>query len=357
MVPNLIPISLTTPPAPGRLCPRILSASLLLAAILVFSPGASAEKDTPIRGVTISTHTDGSDWGSPVLHPTMKDIQSIGANWVCIHPYGWLGKDGRIRFHGFDPRNPPDYLANPIRYAHQLGLKILIKPHLGYWGSGFSWRGAIRFDTQGEWDNFFADYKAWIALLAAGSQEADGFVVGTELDSTLVHPEKWREVIQEVRKNTDVPLTYAANWTHFRDVEFWDALDIIGIQAYFPITIGKDPDMETLAAGWSKLMPELGDFARENNRKIVFTELGYTRSHSASIHPMGFASGWKRSRKESGSVSKSCPSGRRTGTCHRWCIFVEVVSKALFGGKKFSACHPVFDGSNRPNLAARVPAF
>lgn len=285
MVPNLIPISWTSPTAPGRFRPGNFLIPLTLATLLFPGLGEPSTKDQPIRGVTISTHTDGSDWGSPALLPTMKDIQSMGGNWVCIHPYGWLGKDGRIRFHDFDPRNPPAYLANPIRYAHELGLKILIKPHLGYWGSGFSWRGAIRFDTQNEWDQFFADYKKWIVLLAAGCRGADGFVVGTELDSTLAQQEKWREVIREVRTKTEVPLTYAANWTHFRDVGFWDALDVIGIQAYFPIATEKNPSPETLAAGWNKLMPGLGDFARRHNRKIVFTELGYTRSHSASIHP------------------------------------------------------------------------
>ena len=285
MVSHLNLLFRTTLPVPRRLRPKVPLVLLTLAALLALPSAVPATENEPIRGVTISTHTDGTDWGSPVLYPTMRDIRSTGGNWVCIHPYGWLGRDGRIRFHDFDPQNPPPYLANPIRYAHELGLKILIKPHLGYWGSGFSWRGAIRFDTRVEWDRFFEDYGRWITLLAAASRDADGFVVGTELDSTLALENKWRDLIREVRKETKVPLTYAANWTHFREVGFWDALDVIGIQAYFPLTSIKDPDLETLAAGWEKVMSELSAFAREHNRKIVFTELGYSRSHSASIHP------------------------------------------------------------------------
>ena len=40
---------------------------------------------------------------------------------------------------------PPDYIARPIREAHAQGLKVLIKPHIAYWGSPFRWRGEIKF--------------------------------------------------------------------------------------------------------------------------------------------------------------------------------------------------------------------
>ena len=66
-------------------------------------------------------------------------------------------------------------------------------------------------------------------------READAFVVGTELDRILNHEAEWRTLIAEVRSIMKVPLTYAANWTDYKRVPFWDALDVIGIQAYFPV--------------------------------------------------------------------------------------------------------------------------
>jgi hypothetical protein len=215
----------------------------------------------------------------------MADLRAVGANWVSIHPYGWIRGDGSVRFLRFDPSHPPESLTRPIREAHAAGLKILIKPHIGYWGSPFSWRGAIRFDSDEAWARFFGEYTAWITHLARACPDADGFVVGTELDLTLDHETEWRRIIAAVRACTAVPLTYAANWARYREVGFWDALDVVGIQAYFPLSPARDPDAGTLRASWKRIMRELRAYSEAQNRKIVFTELGYNRAHRAPVEP------------------------------------------------------------------------
>ena len=249
---------------------------------------ATPPRDEPVRGVIISTHTDGSDWGSPAMRSTMEEIRTVGAGWVSTHPYGWIRANGAIRFHEFDPEHPPAHIAHPIAEAHALGLKILIKPHLGYWGSAFSHRGEIRFHSEESWNRFFRDYERWITLMAEACRHADAFVVGTELDGTIQHVDRWRRIIAEVRKRTGAPLTYAANWTDYRKVEFWDDLDVIGIQAYFPLTHRPDPDSLAIAEGWRGVMAELREFASRENRRIAFTELGYNRSYSAPVEPWAY---------------------------------------------------------------------
>ena len=124
-------------------------------------------------------------------------------------------------------------------------MSICIKPHIAYWGSSFSWRGEIEFSREDAWDRFWRDYRAWITLLAEACREADGFVVGTELDRTLRFEDEWRALIADVRAHTGAPLTYAANWTDYQRVPFWDALDVIGIQAYFPLTDQRPPAEKT----------------------------------------------------------------------------------------------------------------
>jgi len=247
--------------------------------------GGHAEE---VRGVIVSTHTDGSDWASPGMRSTLGDIKDVGADWVCIHPYAWIRGDGTVVFRPMDPDDPPAEVARPIAEAHALGLKMCIKPHLGYWGSPFRWRGDISFDTDEAWNRFFTTYRAWVANLAAATRDADGFVVGTELDSTLTHEAEWRRVIAAVRAATPAALSYGANWTHYRQVPFWDALDAIGIQAYFPLTDSPDPDSVRVAAAWSRLMGELHDYAESQNRKIVFTELGYNRAYDAPNRPWAY---------------------------------------------------------------------
>ena len=259
------------------------------ALVLIFAlVGLTLADDAEVRGITISTHGIGRDWGSDAIVPTLEDIRAVGANWVAIHPYASIRADGTLRWSAIDPDDPPAHIVRPIREAHRLGLRIYIKPHIAYWRSPFSWRGEIAFDRAEDWQRFWRDYREWIALLATVCREADGFVVGTELDRMLTFEEEWRALIAEVRQRTDAPLTYAANWTDYRQVPFWDALDIIGIQAYFPLTDDSDYDEEDIRAGWAERMGELRAFGELHNRNILFTELGYNQSHQAPIEPWAY---------------------------------------------------------------------
>lgn len=262
---------------------------LLLCVLLAALPlGASDSDKDRVRGITISTHGGGRDWGSDAIVPTLRDIRAVGANWVSTHPYARIDADGTVRFRPFDPDDPPAHLVRPIREAHAQGLSICIKPHLAYWGSPFSWRGEITFQTDEQWRRFWQDYRRWILALAHASRDADAFVVGTELDQTLHFEAEWRALIAEVRQITDAPLTYAANWTDYHRVPFWDALDVIGIQAYFPLTKQPTADRAELQRGWQRRMAELRLYAELHDRNIVFTELGYNQSFKAPLEPWAY---------------------------------------------------------------------
>jgi len=248
-------------------------------------PARSAAEPERVRGVVISTHTSGREWGWDEIGSTLDDIREVGAGWIATHPYARIGADGSIRFHEFDANDPPAYLVRPIREAHARGLKIAIHPHLAYWGSPFSWRGEIAFETDLEWTRFFEDYERWIVKVAAACREADGYVIGNELDLTLGHEAEWRRIIRRVRAVTPAALSYAANWPEYQRVPFWDALDAIGIQAYFPLSELPAPSDSVLEAAWHVRLAELRAFATAHNRKVVFTELGYNRSFQAAQFP------------------------------------------------------------------------
>ena len=241
----------------------------------------------PMQGITISTHGGGRDWASDEMVSTLRDIKILGANWVATHPYAGISQDGSVRVRRFEGAGDlaPAHWTRPIVEAHKRGLKICIKPHLAYWRSGFEWRGEIAFRSEEEWTRFWADYRAWILAVAEACKDADAFVVGTELDKTLHHEAEWRALIADVRKVYKGRITYAANWTDYTRVPFWDALDAIGIQGYFPITKNQNPTETDLRSGWDRLIKELRAYAVKMNRNIVFTELGYNQSYKAASEP------------------------------------------------------------------------
>ncbi len=246
-------------------------------------PGTVAKAaELPVRGVTVSTHRGGREWGDrEIMTATYKELVSVGANWVAIHPYARIASNGEVSVRSEDMA----WLSEPIKAAHALGLQILIKPHLAYWGSPFSWRGEITFDEPAEWERFFESYTQWIVGVAEATVGADAFAVGTELDKTLSHEAEWRQIISRIETVNGAALTFASNWTDYWRVPFWDALDAIGIQAYFPLSQDERPSEATLRAAWVSRMNELRKFSSDWQKPIVFTELGYSRTWIAAREP------------------------------------------------------------------------
>ncbi len=258
------------------------------------APAAASSIAVPdgIEGMTVSCPTWGWEWGTDEMVDTMVELKGLGVEWIAIHPYARISNDGTVSFRPVDPAAPPEHIARPIREAHARGLKIMIKPHLAYWRSKWSWRGAI--DLQGEeLGRFWRSYGRWIDDMAVASAGADLFVVGTELDRLTHQEAEWRRVIASVRARYDGPLTFASNWDSYGSVPFWDALDAVGIQAYFPLVDGPDAptDAAALAAGWGRVMTTLTDFSRRVDRPVVFTELGYNTSAKAAREPWAYDRG------------------------------------------------------------------
>ena len=58
-------------------------------------------------------------------------------------------------------------------------------------------------------------------------------------------------------------------------VSFWDQLDYIGVDAYFPVSDSKTPTIEECLKGWAKHKETLKTFSEKYNKPILFTEFGY----------------------------------------------------------------------------------
>jgi sugar phosphate isomerase/epimerase len=297
---------MSTRPRPTIAGRRILPGALLvvlLAASGGASPGVPHDTDpvaretpteaaVPVKGMTISCPGAGQIWGSDAMVETMRTLKDLGLNWVAIHPYAGIRSTGQVPLRDEWYGDSTEWLTRPIEEAHKLGLKIMIKPHIAYWGSPFSWRGEIDFTTDEQWGVFFNSYTAWIKRVAELSKDADAFVVGTELDRTVRFEDEWRGIIRDVRAITDAPLTYSANWDSYRRVGFWDALDVIGVQSYFPLVRHDNvPTEAELTKGWTRVLGELERYSKRHNLKVVFAELGYNRSARAALEPWDYRTG------------------------------------------------------------------
>ena len=186
-------------------------------------------------------------------------------------------------------RTPSDSsVRHAIRKAHEYGMKVMLKPHIDLIKDEGSTRSDIGFGTSKDWEKWFANYMSFITHYArmARKEGVEFFCVGTELTFASQEENFWRDsVIKDVRSVFKGQITYAANWDAYKDVKFWDLLDYVGIDAYFPIAQKSNATTEEILSGWKKWLAEIEAFQKRVNKPIIFTESGYCSADSASNRP------------------------------------------------------------------------
>ena len=170
-------------------------------------------------------------------------------------------------------------LRGGIRRAKAAGLRTMIK--LQMWGPGFNegkFSADIHMTSAAEWRAFMANYRPYVLRYArlAAETDADVLCIGTELaqaSRAAAIAGEWRALAEEARSIYPGPLTYAAHHTEVEEVTFWDSLDYIGINGYYPIAQLHSAleNLEHLSTRW--------------NRPVIFTEAGFASSPYALTEP------------------------------------------------------------------------
>ncbi len=205
-------------------------------------------------------------------------IKNINAEWVALVPYAFT----RQHVAGVRYQHPnkwwgetPEGIAECIDMAHKNGQKVFLKPQVFIPGS---WVGDMDFETEAEWLKWEKEYRAYILTLVeiARQKNVAAFCVGTEYKiATRKRETFWRSLIKEIRGMYSGLLLYSSNWDNYEEIPFWDALDLIGISAYFPLTEDKTPSITDLKKAWKPIGKKIKKFARRNGKQILFTEYGY----------------------------------------------------------------------------------
>ncbi|MFJ9116357.1 glycoside hydrolase family 113 [Streptomyces sp. NPDC102394] len=243
--------------------------------------GGSAKGSSVMRGITLPSWYR-TDYDSPAAGRYLRGIRATGAEWVTFTPTWYQKRHTDDSLHTTEETASDGSLRRIVRRAHALGLKVMIKPHVDL--PGDEDRADIRPRDRAAW---FASYRRFIthyADLAAGTG-AERLAVGTELAGVSGDRADWQSVIRAVRDHYDGPLTYAANYDEYRKIHFWKDLDLIGIDAYWPLSDKPTTDPARLSRAWKPIRDELAAYAHAQNRRILFTEAGYVSQRGATTAP------------------------------------------------------------------------
>ena len=205
-------------------------------------------------------------------------LKQVHANYVCLLPFAFMrSNEPKIYFNSKHQWwvERPEGVAACIAMAHHAGMKVMVKPQI-WMHDHFT--GDIQFRDEAQWKEFEENYTAYIFSLLhiSDSMKADMFCLGTELDSFVkIRPQYWEHLIDTVRSIYSGKLTYAENWDCYHDFPFWQKLDYIGINAYFPLSDEATPTAESLKNGWKKYCEPMQELSVKTGRQILFTEFGY----------------------------------------------------------------------------------
>ena len=242
----------------------------------------------------------GVSWvgGDSITAAELAPLLKNQVNWIAQMPFGWQAgvaepavrlspgrRPGRGGYWGESDAG----LLYTARLARQHGIRTLLKPHLWVRGRN-AWPGDVNMANAAAWNAWFASYSAFILHYAqlAETGRFDGFCIGTELLHATEprHERAWRDLIRQVRRVYHGPLTYAANWSgEYQQIRFWDALDYVGIQAYFPLSTAPSPPLDTLLRGWRPHLRALAAWQQRVRKPVVFTEVGYKTTPDAAARP------------------------------------------------------------------------
>lgn len=219
---------------------------------------------------------------------TLVHLKKIGAGYIAIvvPAYQDIIDSTKIFTNDFEGGDTPgdESIEHAIEVCHSLGMKVMLKPHVDCRD------GTPRIDIIAS-DEWFRSYEKMIIRYAklAQKNKVEIFSVGTELEGTTfsMWGTKWRDIINKIKDVYSGYLTYSANWTEYETVPFWDMMDFIGIDAYFPLTKNKDATKEELVEAWEGIADDLENWLDEKglNKPIIFTEIGYPSSDGANKQP------------------------------------------------------------------------
>ncbi len=234
----------------------------------------TSQSQNKINGVSFVSSREG------VIQNHVNSVLNLNANHASVMPFGFITDinstevtfNSHRQWYGETKKGINQY----IDILHKNEISVMLKPQI--WIRGGEFTGTLEMKTEEDWQKLEETYTDFIITYAevAATTNVDIFCIGTELEKFVENrPNYWKQLITEIRKIYKGKLTYASNWDEYTKTPFWEALDYVGIDAYFPLSEEKSPSIAQLKAGWQQWKNQMAVFSNQKNKPVLFTEFGY----------------------------------------------------------------------------------
>ncbi|MEN6387059.1 MAG: hypothetical protein ABFD79_17910, partial [Phycisphaerales bacterium] len=281
----------------------------LILAILIPTNLCAALPQSPIgflKGFSWGTFGRNGDYIGPQAEESMKTLAQTNSNFASIvFTLSMHTKTSNEIL--FDKTNPhmasDDDVRNAIRLAHENKLKVMLKPTVNC--NDGTWRAHIE---PADWEIWWNNYKTAMLHYAKLAQDTNcqAYCIGCEMISTEDSEKHWRNMIAEIRKNYKGVLVYNTNHGREEKINWWDAVDMIGISAYYPVgttniaaalaevvtDVDKKSSLEQMKKNWEPIRDRLKELSIKWNKPVFFAEIGVRSAKGSSSMPWEYYNDW-----------------------------------------------------------------
>lgn len=244
-----------------------------------------------IKGFTFGWMAEKGDYTSAKTIDSLIKLRNTGSEWIALaFPINQENIFSTKIYFDYR-RNVRDKELNfIINKAHEIGFKVCLKPVIN--SSDGIWRARIGFpdDAVDYWEEWFESYKAFMTHYAEIAQDTscEMLCIGCEMTGTERKTEYWRETIEVIRNNYSGKIMYNTNHGDENDIEWLDAIDVIGTSAYYPVGIDSHEDEDKMISKWKLVKENLYRVHKKFNKPIVFAEIGCRSALGCSAMPWDF---------------------------------------------------------------------
>jgi len=246
-----------------------------------------------IKGMTYGWGSRRGDYLQPEAVDSMRKLKETGSEWIALSFWTWQESihSTEISFdYGYTVRDKD--IEFSVKTAKELGLKVCLKPVVN--SKDGIWRAHIGFPEETGanvyWDKWFVSYTNFILHYAVLAEElgCEMFCIGCEMVKTEPQEAHWRNLIKRVREVYSGPIIYNANHGSEEGIEWFDAVDVIGTSAYYPVGNEPGDSEENMLANWLKTKDRFERLHQKFGKQIVFMEIGCRSAHGCSTMPWDF---------------------------------------------------------------------
>jgi hypothetical protein len=269
---------------------RLMAFSLFLLGLALYQTVAHAAPtaEPKQKGAAIIAYYQGQ---YRQMDGVVTELANAGADWLSVYVTIYQDTIDATTITRTRAETPTEGdLAHIIGVAHNAGLKVMLKPQINLLYDDAHWHGQIgqNFTNEAQWQAWFQSYTAVINHYAevAATNGVEQYSVGTELTATAHRASNWRALITSVRNRYTGKILYTSNHSgEETSITWWDAVDLIGLAAYYEVGRYTGSSVAQLKAGWAPVVQTLNTLAARHNKPIIFVEVGYRSVTGATQFP------------------------------------------------------------------------